>query len=97
MIWSVVGDQNDGRAGWKLRAAGQESPCLLSVVASPVNVKSISDGEKGLRNISPFVFERVGAPNPGFPSCSSPSLGSCLHVVTGSVYEGFRPSVWHPL
>lgn len=59
----------------------QESPSSFSVLASPVDIKSIDSVEKSLSNIPPFVFESIGAQNLGFQSCCSPSLITCPHVV----------------
>lgn len=59
----------------------QESSRSFPVLASPVDIKSIDDVEKGLRNVSPFVFESIRAQNADFQSCSRPNLVTCLHVV----------------
>lgn len=59
----------------------QENLCSFSLLASSVSTESIDNVEKGLSNISPFVFENIVAQSPGFQSYNSHNLVSCLHIV----------------
>lgn len=57
-----------------------EKSCSLSLSASPMNMKSIDDVEKSLRNISSFVIENMVSQSPSFQSYNSRNLVTCLHI-----------------
>lgn len=45
-----------------------------------MNMKSIDDVEKSLRNISSFVIENIASQSPSFQSYNSRNLVTCLHI-----------------
>lgn len=77
-----------------------ESARSFPVLASPVDIKSIDDVEKGLRNISPFVFECIRAKVQVFRAAAAPTWSPvCMLSDRLRVYSGLPEWFlqWHPL